>query len=187
MSTLGEALHRTVDVLQDEGLPYMLIGGLAVVVWGEPRATRDVDVTVDVGRLHPTDFVAVACRVGEPLADDPADLAERGRVVPVRTPAGIEVDLILAALTFELDAIRRAVPVAVEGRDVRVCRAEDLLLHKVVSERARDQEDVVGVLRRQGRRLELEELDGAVATVADELGEPEVRDRWEAAKVAAGL
>lgn len=187
MSSLGDALHRTVGVLEEEGNPYMLIGGLAVVVWGEPRATRDVDVTVDLGGVSPRDFVAVARRVGEPLAEDPEDLAERGRVIPVLTPAGVAVDLVLALLSFEIEAIRRAVPINVEGRHVRVCGAEDLLLHKVVSERPRDHEDVIGILRRQARVLELDALDEAVATVSEELGEPQVRERWEAARSAAGL
>ena len=31
------------------GLPYCFIGGLAVLRWGEPRLTRDVDLTVVAG------------------------------------------------------------------------------------------------------------------------------------------
>ena len=31
------------DVLSGIGIPYMVIGGMANAVWGEPRATLDID------------------------------------------------------------------------------------------------------------------------------------------------
>ena len=35
--------------LERLGIPYMLIGGQAVLLYGEPRLTRDIDVTLGVG------------------------------------------------------------------------------------------------------------------------------------------
>ena len=31
--------------LEKRGIPYMVIGGQAVLLYGEPRLTRDIDVT----------------------------------------------------------------------------------------------------------------------------------------------
>ena len=37
-----------VDALENGGMDYMLIGGFAVPIWGIPRATYDVDITLSV-------------------------------------------------------------------------------------------------------------------------------------------
>jgi len=39
--------------LKKHNLPYMVVGGQAVLLYGEPRLTRDIDITlgVDVDRL----------------------------------------------------------------------------------------------------------------------------------------
>ena len=47
-------------------------------------------------------------------------------------------DLIFGALPFEETAIRRARVMSVAGERVRVCAPEDLIVLKIVSDRARD-------------------------------------------------
>lgn len=39
-------LQQIARGLDSRGIPYMLIGGQAVLLYGEPRLTRDVDVTL---------------------------------------------------------------------------------------------------------------------------------------------
>ncbi len=48
MPELDDALTTLASWLDQEHVPYMVIGGFAVTVWGEPRFTRDLDVTVSV-------------------------------------------------------------------------------------------------------------------------------------------
>lgn len=48
MGQLEEALRAVMSVLEELGLPYMLIGGMANLVWGEARTTQDIDLTVHV-------------------------------------------------------------------------------------------------------------------------------------------
>lgn len=187
MSELGDTLALVKAVMDRNGLEYMVIGGLAAVVWGEPRTTRDIDITVDVGTIGVESFVRITAECGDPRPDDPVAFAERTRVVPIRTSAGIPIDFVLAVLPFEMDAIRRARLVTVEGVEVPICGPEDLVVHKIISERPRDLEDVVGILRRQRDRLDLGSLDRTVAALADDLGEPAVAQRFESAKVAAGI
>ena len=44
MTALESALLEAVGILDRIGIPYMLIGGLAVSLWGEPRSTLDITV-----------------------------------------------------------------------------------------------------------------------------------------------
>ncbi|MEX2213768.1 MAG: nucleotidyltransferase [Phycisphaeraceae bacterium] len=53
-----ELLGQVVDVLEEMGVPYMVVGSFASGVLGEPRFTQDVDIVVS---LIPEDVV-VLCR-----------------------------------------------------------------------------------------------------------------------------
>jgi hypothetical protein len=38
----------TAEELEKHKIPYMIIGGHAVILYGEPRLTRDIDITLGV-------------------------------------------------------------------------------------------------------------------------------------------
>ena len=55
MSEIGafeEALHELSTNLKEAHVPYMIIGGLANAIWGYPRSTLDIDVTINFARLR---------------------------------------------------------------------------------------------------------------------------------------
>lgn len=182
--TLEKALATLVQRLAARGLDYMVIGGFANLHWGEPRTTLDLDVTVVASDA---DLVDAAGEIGTVLVPDPADFLDRSRVLPIRLADGTRVDLVAASLSFELDAVARAHTLDIEGVAVRVCSPEDLIIHKVVSERPRDQEDVAGILARRRATLDLSRLQAAVETLSSELDDPSILARYEAAKRSAGL
>lgn len=149
MSGLEEAVGEVAKFLDGERVPYMVIRGFANVYWGRPRLTQDIDITVQVPE---GDWPAFIAKVGgrfQLLAREPLELARSSRVVPIAHSAGVRIDLVLAGIPYEEAAIRRAVVVEIEGQDVRLCTAEDLILHKLASERPRDHEDVEGIILRQ--------------------------------------
>jgi hypothetical protein len=44
--TLYDELRNVLDALDRAAIDYALVGGLAVAVWGAPRATKDIDLLV---------------------------------------------------------------------------------------------------------------------------------------------
>ena len=42
-------LEQIANSLDAAGIPYMIVGGKAVLLYGEPRFTRDIDVTLGIG------------------------------------------------------------------------------------------------------------------------------------------
>lgn len=46
MNALERAIRTLVQLLECQQVPYMVIGGIANLVWGEPRSTLGVDVSV---------------------------------------------------------------------------------------------------------------------------------------------
>lgn len=81
MSALEGALTlaRLLDSLR---VPYMVIGGLANAVWGEPRATLDIDVTVWVPDSELPDTV----RRLKIVSERERDLADARGIVLRRLP-----------------------------------------------------------------------------------------------------
>lgn len=187
MSDLEEALARIIEFLDSNRIPYMVIGGLANIVWGEPRTTADIDITVDLSPVGLGSFGALVSEVGVPLIEDHVAFAERNRVMPVRTPEGTIVDFVLATLPFESEAISRATETQIGSVEARVCGPQDLVIHKIVSERPRDHEDVIGIFRRSRGSINFEELDAFVDALASELEDPEIAQRYRSAKDSAGI
>ncbi|HEX9895856.1 MAG TPA: nucleotidyl transferase AbiEii/AbiGii toxin family protein [Gemmatimonadales bacterium] len=142
--------------LESRRIPFMLIGGQAVLLHGQPRFTDDIDATLGVGPDQLSTVLEACSATGlEPLPPDlPAFVAETF-VLPTRhAPSGLRVDLIFSTLPYEADAIRRAIRVRIGATDVPFATAEDLLIHKLFAGRPRDLEDAVGVIRRQGDALD---------------------------------
>ena len=186
MTEPERGLLELARLLDRREIPYMVIGGLANAVWGQPRATLDIDVTIWAPLREVDSLMAYLEPAFVPVMDDPARFVAHTRVLPVRHRSGVRADLIFGGLAFEEEAIRRAREVLVQGVPVKFCTAEDLILHKVISDRERDQEDVRGILRLRLRELDFEYLEPRIQELADFLSRPEIRQRWETWKSEAG-
>jgi hypothetical protein len=67
------AVARKLDRLR---IPYMVIGGVAVTVWGEPRLTQDVDVTIATSS-NETETIDQLVRAFTSRTSDPAEFVRR--------------------------------------------------------------------------------------------------------------
>lgn len=137
--------------LQQQGIPYVVIGGQAVVLHGEPRLTADIDITlgIDYDRLESVRDLCRALRLRELPSDVPAFVRDT-RVLPALDPAtGVRVDLIFSFTPFERSSIERAISVEVAGERVAFVTAEDLILYKLFAARERDLADARAIVARQ--------------------------------------
>lgn len=176
-------LDRVGAALDRAGIPYMVIGGQAVLLYGEPRLTRDIDITLGVDTDRLDDVLSVVAACGLRALVDPATFVQETMVLPVRDEAsGIRVDLIFSFSEYERDSIRRARRVALGKTTVCFVTAEDLIVHKVVAGRPRDLEDVRGVLLRS-RGLDLASVEARLAEIDSSSGES-LRDRFRAIRRA---
>ena len=93
-----QLLERVALGLESRAVPYMIIGGQAVLVYGEPRLTQGVDVTLGVGPEQLAKIQDLAPASGwEVLADRPPDFVQRTLVLPCLDPqSGIRLDFIFS-------------------------------------------------------------------------------------------
>lgn len=141
-------------------LPFMLIGGQAVLVHGKPRLTQDIDITLGVGPDSLDAILATSRGTGLiPVPDDPVSFVRQTFVLPAVQPdSKIRVDFIFSTTPYESEAIRRAVRVSIRGESVPFATPEDLILHKLFAGRPRDLEDAAGVVQRKRDELDWEYL-----------------------------
>jgi predicted nucleotidyltransferase len=157
--------------LDRRGIRFMLIGGQAVLLHGEARFTADVDITLDAGPAALSELRA-ACDTLRltpvaPASESLETFVRRTFVLPARHAAtGIRVDFIFSTTPYEAEAVSRAQRVPVGGTPVPFATAEDLVIHKLFAGRARDVEDVAGVVRRRGATLDWAYLERWAAEFA---------------------
>lgn len=176
-TVLGAALEVQ-RFLSQASEQFCFIGGIALQRWGEPRLTRDVDVTVlsPFGGEGPTaDRLLAALR---PRIQDAREFAVRNRVLLLETEGGIAVDIALGALPFEERCVARSSEWALEPETIlRTCSAEDLLVMKAFASRPQDWIDIESIAVRQRQTLDWKQVFEELEPLAAVREEPGLLDR----------
>jgi hypothetical protein len=126
----------------------MVIGGQAVLLYGEPRLTKDIDITLGVGVDHLGKVMAIVNRAGlKYLTKNVEEFVKETMVLPViDQKSGIRIDFIFSHSPYERQAIDRARKIALGRTEIKFASLEDLIIHKVIAGRPRDIEDVRSIL-----------------------------------------
>lgn len=170
----------------ERGWRFCFIGGLAVLRWGEPRLTRDVDLTILAPPGTDADVIDGLLGRFEPRLEDARSFGFTNRVVLVRTANGTPIDVALGALDFEARTVARSSQWEIDGAELRTCSAEDLVVHKVFAGREQDWLDVAGIVVRRADTLDRTLVVDELAPLLDAKGAPEALDRLDALFAAAG-
>jgi hypothetical protein len=143
-----DLLERISTALDSASLPYMVIGGQAVLIYGEPRLTKDIDITLGLGTDALDKIVKITSHIGlTPLIDDAAQFVSDTLVFPtIDQKTGVKVDFIFSFSPYERQAIDRATRITIDKNPIRFVSIEDLLIHKIIAGRPRDIEDVKSIL-----------------------------------------
>lgn len=168
MKTVLGAASEVQRYLSHAGERFCFIGGIALQRWGEPRLTRDVDVTVlspygEEGRMADQLLAAFGPRI-----ENAREFAVRNRVLLVESKGGIAVDVVFGAIPFEERCVARSTEWALAADVVlRTCSAEDLVVLKAFASRPQDWLDVESIAVRQRSVLDwnlvFEELEPLAA------------------------
>jgi predicted nucleotidyltransferase len=179
MNVIRRTLAEISRALTAAGIEHMVIGGMANIAWGSPRTTRDVDFTVAAEREDARDILAVLGHQVRSVTETLDACLDNG-VLPFIHRSGIHVDLILSRHPYAQLAIDRAVAFQIENTPVKFCTPEDLILHKIISDREKDLSDVADLLRRRRDTLDRSYLEPRVRELALLLERPEIEERLHA-------
>lgn len=135
-------------LLSENKIPYMIIGGQAVLLYGVPRLTKDIDITLGASTDRLADVVKV-CHSAKLkiLPENYKDFVDKTFVLPVKDEATeIRVDFIFSFTPYEQQAIERAKKVTIGNASVNFASVEDVIIHKIFAGRPRDIEDVKNII-----------------------------------------
>ena len=152
---LRQTLFRLADLLDADGVVYMIVGAFAVAMWGRPRATADIDVTVRTDAEHLEALAARAARVGlaidrEWLEWQPLLRDHHRRL----TSPGAIVDLMRTRDVHEDEALERRRYLPIDQRRLPFVAPDDLIVMKMKAGRPRDFEDALSVLIAQRETID---------------------------------
>lgn len=150
MNGLFDAAREVCEFMAAQGWKFCLIGGLAVQRWGEPRTTLDIDLTLLTDWGDEARYIDALLARFKLRSPDGRAFALKNRVLLLYASDGKPVDIALGALPFEQDMVNRAIRFDVApGVSLPCCTAEDLIIMKLFSGRARDLLDAESIVHRQ--------------------------------------
>jgi predicted nucleotidyltransferase len=174
-----DALQQVDSFLKAYGIPYAIVGGIANAVRGEPRTTHDADFKVLVQGMTIARFRALAEAQFKPYRRPWLGRAESALVISVEVAPDMIVDLLVAVLPYEEQAIQRAELIKFEELLLPVCTAEDLIIHKAIADRTKDWQDIERILLRQRGKLDVAYVRDWLAQFAEALEKPELVTRFD--------
>lgn len=162
-----DLLMEVVGILGDLKIPYLITGGMAVLVWGRPRFTADIDIVVEL-KMSDIDKLITALRsLSKAGYIDKNMMIEAlnnyGEFNFIDGNTGIKIDFwILKENSFDLSRLKRRVKKKVFNNEVYFSSPEDLILSKLEwfleSESSRHTEDIESIFKISGENLDLEYL-----------------------------
>ena len=129
-----ETIEKVAEIAEQNGVDWALVGGLAMVIYGNDRTTKNIDIIAD--KLLPLEKVG--------------DLIQGGERYLIKTnKKEVAVDWIIRKDEFR-QLFAEALKEAVKINDVPILTPEWLVILKFIAGRFKDQEDAVFLLSRNG-------------------------------------
>ena len=152
--------HYIIDVLKRLGIPYMVTGSVALFVYGEPRATNDLDIVIDPSKEALASLLSeISSRayVTQEAASEAFRCRSMFNAIDLATTEKIDF-ILLKDRSFDLVRFERRVPCGIKSLKFIASTAEDTILSKLSWARRGQSErqlrDVYGVLRIQADALD---------------------------------
>lgn len=141
-----QALQQLISVFGGQGV---IIGGIAASLLGVPRYTVDLDAVILADMDGVPRLISEAATLGiKPRISDPIAFARRNRVLLFRhQPTGVDIDISLGELPFEIEMIERSRCLQVGLIQLQLPTPEDLIIMKTVAHRPKDLEDIQAIAR----------------------------------------
>ena len=166
------ALQRLIEQFDNQGI---IIGGVAASILGKPRLTADADAMILLSVDDIAQLVALANQEGLiPRLPNTEEFARQNRVILLRhEESGIDVDISLGLLPFEVEAVERSREYEAGSLRLRLPTPEDLIILKAIAHRPKDMLDIEAVISVQ-KELDYERIRFWVQQFAEVLEMPEL-------------
>ncbi len=139
--------------LDEDGWPNYFVGGLAVQIWGQPRLTTDLDLTLFTGLIEEDAQVSRLLELFRSrftTSEEAADFSRRSRMLLLSTDSGTDIDMMLNGIAeLNEDYQRSSIQAFTPDISLRVCSAETLICMKTIAGRGQDMVDIENTVIKQ--------------------------------------
>ena len=173
-------LLKALSAVLDRWGRWYLFGAQAVVAYGVPRLSADVDVTVELTPDASERFLRDMEAGGFTLRVDDPEFLRQTRVLPFAHAAtGMPLDVVLAGSGLEEEFLGRAKTTDIGGANVPVIDIADLLIAKILAGRPKDIEDARSLWRLHGSRIDRRRIRRVLRLLEEALGQSDLLSRFE--------
>lgn len=153
MSDLVRTIGDFAGLFDRLGIPYAIMGGWAVRLYGLPRPTYDIDFTISLDRDSLPRLYREVAKIGLTVPDQFlagwVDSVADMPLVKFRlyvAGKGIDVDIFLAESEYQRSILDRRRVHDLDGMSISFVSPEDLILLKLIAGRSRDLGDIEDVM-----------------------------------------
>ncbi len=147
----SQDFRELLSAFNEHGVKYLIVGGYAVAIHAQPRATKDLDIFVQPEIDNAKAVFAALAEFGAPLAGlTPEDFADRSTFFRMGTaPQMIEILPRISGVDFDQAWEHRVEVTADKETNLKVCfiSADDFIANKTATGRPQDLADVEAVRR----------------------------------------
>ncbi len=154
--TLEDIVTDIAKIMKKLDIDYAIVGGIAVVCWGNIRTTRDVDVIMDLKHEKIQEFVDVLCANGFSIDEYEIQeaLKEKSHFTIFDTLSVYHIDAKGAYGAGEKQTIKTERKIDNNGVEILMASPEDTIINKLIFAREHDINDAIGIYVRQTGKLD---------------------------------
>ena len=177
MNRVDKFCDVVIDFLEDSKVPYLVIGGVAVSLIGEPRMTQDIDLIISIRKQDVRHFLEAAAANGFELnIKEKMQRIKRTGTFRLNRDS-FHADIIIASIPLEDSAFERAQRLTFVNRTAFFPSPEDLILFKIIVGRDKDMLDAKSVVIRHRPELDQDYLKKWAQAISDEAEDMNIWNR----------
>jgi hypothetical protein len=165
---LIDVYKKVIKFLNKEKNEYLVIGGLAAGIIGEPRATGDIDIDIILDKNHIEGFLKRAKIAGFEFAFKECIKRARETGTFQIKLSSYNIDFIIVSIDLEISAIKRKRIVKIHNVSANFPTPEDLILLKIIPGRVQDMLDVEKIVIKHSGKLDRKYLLDWAQKLSDE-------------------
>ena len=143
MNEFEKSLFRLDEFCKENEINYAVIGGIAVITYGYPRSTNDIDITVLCDLEELEEVFQLFTKEYIPILTEPLNFFKRNFILPLKDKiTGIKIDIAAGLTVFDDTIIKRRKRTKLGEAEFYICTLEDLIIYKLFAERSQDMADV---------------------------------------------
>jgi predicted nucleotidyltransferase len=158
MEEFPEILQLVCTYLNDNGIEYVIVGGVAVMYHGVPRTTVDIDIILQIEESQISSFTEFLNAKGfsASLSDIKTAFDEKSHSTSFFKETLLRLDIQIVNSDFDKMTLDRAILVDLFGTTIRIGTVEDTLVNKILFQGEQDLRDALGIIKRNPENLDFD-------------------------------